>query len=253
MTDSTDTITQEQVSALLERLQQLHQQIHRTRQELAPIEKNLTQVYKKYQVAIGHLQRENYQLQTKIAILQELLDGSHQDQEGKSTTDNAGLEETIDLTGIQIQQPHNDDDMAKDMLHEHIYMVLDNEDDQLLAHLQAMCSDQATKLVDVLEQIPWGIVWTSRTTPGETPAEQYQRLTTWEQALQTHWHMLEQAKERSKSDRRYGLWLQYQKGQEAWDRFLQESTLRMQDDNEELHLELQRLRDRQAEMGDEHE
>jgi hypothetical protein len=253
MTGPTDTITQEQVHALLERLRHLHQLIHTARQELAPMENNLARVYKEYQAAIGHLQRESYQLQTKIAILQELLDSSHQDQEGKSATDNAGSEEIIDLTGMQIQQPHNDDDMAKDMLHEHIYMVLDNEDDELLAHLQAMCSDHATKFVDVLEQIPWGIVWTSRTTPVETPAEQYQRLTTWEQALQTHLHMLEQARERGHSDRRYGLWLQYQKGSEAWNRFLQESILRIQDGNEELHLELQRLRDRQAEMGVEHE
>jgi hypothetical protein len=254
MTDPTDTITQEQVNALLKRLRQLHQRIHATRQELAPMENNLAHVYKEYQAAIGHLQRKSYQLQTKIVILQELLDSSsNKSSENEGTVPSEEPRETIDLTGVQIQQPHDDKDVAKDMLHEHIFMVLDNKDDELLAHLQAMCSNPATKLIDVLEQIPWGSVWTSPTTPVETLSEQYQRLATWEQALQTHLRMLEQARERSQSDRRYGLWLQYQKGQEAWNRFLQESALRMQDLNDELNLELQRLRDRQAEMGDEHE
>ena len=253
MTDPTDTITQEQVNALLERLRQLHQRIHATRQELAPMENNLAHVYKEYQAAIGHLQRESYQIQTKIVILQELLDSpSNQRQENGGTMPSEEPGETIDLPGVQIQQRHDDKDVAKDMLHEHIFMVLDSEDDELLAHLQAMCSDPATKLIDVLEQIPWGSVWTSRTTV-ETLSEQYRRLATWEQALQTHLRTLEQARERSQSDRRYGLWLQYQRGQEAWSRFLQESTLRLQDLNDELNLELQRLRDRQAEMVDEHE
>src|SRR5579859_6523241 len=179
MTDQSDTITQEQVNALLERLQQLHQRVHTIRQELAPMEEQLAHVYKEYQAAISHLQRENYQLQTKIAILQELLDRSNQDQE--ETVQSDRLEENITPPDMGMQQLHNDKDMAKDILHEHIFMVLDNEEDELLAHLQAMCSDPATKLVDVLEQIPWGIVWTNQTTSVETLSEQYRRLVTWEQ------------------------------------------------------------------------
>src|SRR5579864_1057937 len=142
MTDSTDTVTQEHVNALLKRLQQLHQQIHVVRQELAPMENNLAHVYKEYQAAIGHLQREGYQLQTKIAILQETLESSsNQGQENGGTVPSEGAEESIGQTGGQIQEPHDDRDVAKDMLHEHIFMVLDNEDDELLAHLQAMCSN----------------------------------------------------------------------------------------------------------------
>ena len=250
MTDTPERVTQGQVNILLERLQQLHQRIHVIQQEIAPIESNLARVYKEYQAAIGHLQREHYQLQTKIALLQEIFDGSNQDQ--GSTTHSQEAEGTIDLTSVQ-SQSHNNDDIAKDMLHEHLYMVLDTEDDELLAHLQALCSDPTTKLVDVLEKIPWGAVWINRTTPMETLVQQYQRLITWEQALQAHLHLFERIRGRSQLDRRYGLWLQYQKGQQEWNQFLQGVTARMQEYNAELKLELQHLSDCQAKMRYEHE
>ena len=56
------------------------------------------------------------------------------------------------------------------MLLEHLFRVLDpmvnDEDGELLANLQGLCSDPIASLADVLEELPWGLVWITRSLLG---------------------------------------------------------------------------------------
>ena len=76
--------------------------------------------------------------------------------------------------------------------------------------------------------------------------QQHQRLIVWQQALSKQLKNLQQATERLKNDKRYGLWQQRQKGQEHWHNFLNQCVEQQQDQNEELQLELCNLKEEWA-------
>jgi hypothetical protein len=93
----------------------------------------------------------------------------------------------------------------------------------------------------MLEHVPWGAVWTNRSRQ-ESVNEQYQRLKIWEEALSQQLTYLHNETDRLyKNDRRYGLWQQYQKGEESWKQFLQQSLEKQKERNEDLQAELDDL------------
>jgi hypothetical protein len=100
--------------------------------------------------------------------------------------------------------------------------MVNHEDGELLANLQGLCSDPIASLADVLEELPWGLVWTTHSLQ-ENIADQHRRLAIWEQALKRQMEKLNRATERLKKDQRYGLW--------------------QQDQNYELQAELDSLRE----------
>src|SRR5438128_9533146 len=118
--------------------------------------------------------------------------------------------------------------------------MLNSEDADLLAHMQGMFNNPATRLIDALEQLPWGEVWMARGSH-ETLAVQYRRLSVWERSLTNQLKSLSRETERLHKDSRYGLWEQYQRGAQAWQEFGEQAIKQQQWHNAELVGEVQRL------------
>ncbi|MEQ8961523.1 MAG: hypothetical protein RLP02_26955 [Coleofasciculus sp. C2-GNP5-27] len=241
------TITQTDVDTVLRELQHLRQQIAIARETIAPLEANLAAVYDEFQAVVGGLRRQSMRLQTEIATLRTQidrfthdLDDSKESDEGNDQLFYAQAEETIDSASVDPEA------VEKDMLLEHLFRVLDpmvnDEDGELLANLQGLCSDPTASLADVLEELPWGFVWT-RCSVEENLANQHRRLRIWEQALRRQLETLNRATERLQKDQRYGLWQQREKGQDDWRRFLNQCIEQQQDQNYELQAELESLRE----------
>ncbi|MEQ8974156.1 MAG: hypothetical protein RIE73_27645 [Coleofasciculus sp. C1-SOL-03] len=247
MTDSASTITQTQVDALLGQLQELRQQIAIARETIAPLEANLVAVYDEFQAVVGGLRRQSMRLQTEIATLRTQIDRFTHDPDDSLESDEGNDQlfyvkeaETIDSDSVDPEA------VDKDMLLEHLFRVLDpmvnDEDGELLANLQGLCSDPMASLADVLEELPWGFVWTKRSVE-ENLANQHRRLRIWEQALRRQLENLNRATERLQKDQRYGLWQQREKGEDDWRRFLDQCVEQQQDQNYELQAELDSLRE----------
>ncbi|NER31749.1 MAG: hypothetical protein F6J89_30095, partial [Symploca sp. SIO1C4] len=204
MTNSASTITQTEVDALVRHLQELRQQISTARETIAPLEANLAEVYDEFQVVVGGLRRQSMRLQAEIVTLRVQIDCFTHDQDDTLEQDEsndkllyAKEEETTDSA------PADPEKVEKDTLLEHLFRILDpmvnDEDSELLANLQGLCDDPNTTLADVLEELPWGLVWTTRSSQ-ENLANQHRRLTIWEQALKQQLDNLNLATERLKKD-----------------------------------------------------
>jgi DNA anti-recombination protein RmuC len=125
--------------------------------------------------------------------------------------------------------------------------MVNEGDADLLANLQGLCNDPAIRLADILEQVPWGLVWESCSLH-EGLANQHRRLTTWEKALARQLESLNQATERLKEDSRYGLWQQRQKDAKTWQSFLDEAAEQQREANARLTAELEELNEKLARM-----
>ena len=239
MNDRPSIINQIDVDVLLSRLQQLLEQINDARLAVAPLEAGLAMAYNDYQTTVGQLFRETNRLQIEIDMLRTRIEGIDQDTVVHPIPDinemRNGKLERADL-----------EEEEKDILLEHLFRVLDpmvnDEDADFLANLQGLCNNPNTHLVDVLEKIPWGIVWTTRSQLEDLVA-QYQRLNVWAQALVRQLNHLERENERLRKDSRYGLWEQYQRGPTAWQEFLQHTAQQQQEYNVELTEKLRSLQD----------
>jgi len=240
--DRLSVITQTDIDVLLSRLQQVLQQINDSRLALAPLGAGLAMAYNAYQTAVGRLFRETNRLQLEIDMLRARIDGMDQV---------TPLPPTSGINEVRSEPQGRADPEAveKDILLEHLFRVLDpmvnNEDAEFLANLQGLCNNPTTQLVDALEKIPWGIVWTTRG-PQEDVGAQYRRLGVWEQALSRQLNHLEREKERLRKDSRYGLWEQYQRGSAAWQEFLEHTAQQQQEYNVELTERLRGLQDEWA-------
>jgi len=232
--------TQADVDAQLSRLRLLLSQIDNARLAVAPLETGLAIAYSGYQDMVGWLYRETNRLQIEIDMLRVRIDGLGQDAPSTQTT--------TDVSKVRREQQDVADPEAveKDVLLEHLFRVLDpmvnDEDAELLANLQGLCNNPSTQLVDALEKIPWGIVWTTRGSQ-EDLVVQYRRLSVWEQALVRQLNHLKREKARLRKDSRYGLWEQYQRGPTAWQEFLQHTAQQQQEYNVELTEKLRSLQD----------
>ncbi len=243
---STSKINQADVDHLLTQLQQMRQEIATVRESLVPLEANLATAYNEFQAVVGALRRQSMRLQAEIAALRSQIQRFTQDeddsqQQNIATDDLLYKEEQI--TEFTQKDPEAID---KDMLLEHIFRLLDPDvnagDAELLANLQGLCSDATASLADVLEELPWGIVWTTRNSQ-ENLTKQYQRLQVWEGALNRQLQNLKRATERLYKDSRYGLWQQQQKSPEHWHNFLNQCIEQQQDQNYELQAELDKLKE----------
>lgn len=242
MNDWPSVINQTDVDALLSRLQQVLQQINDARLAVAPLEASLAIIYNDYQTAVGRLYRETNRLQIEIEMLCARIDGIDKDTPLPSTPD-------INEMRSEPQGRADPEAVEKDILLEHLFRVLDpmvnSEDAEFLANLQGLCNNPTTQLVDALEKIPWGIVWTTKGSQEDLVA-QYRRLGVWELALERLLNHLEGEKERIRKDSRYGLWEQYQGGPVAWQQFLQHTAQQQQEYIVELTAKLRSLQDEWA-------
>ncbi len=244
MTDSLSTTTQKDVDTLLAYLQELRQQIKAAQEAVAPLKSNLALAYSEYEIAVGLLRREASRLQIEINILRAQIEGSGRGQE------DTFLRQAVEDNGVRDRQdtaPVDPDALDKDVLLEHLFRVLDDEDDELLSTLQGICNDPATRLADALEVVPWGRVWTMRG-PQENLAAQYRRLATWEVALAKQLEDLNHVAEDLRKHAHFGLWQQREKGLQAWQDFLHQAAEQQKEYNDNLAIELNSLREKWAGM-----
>jgi len=245
---STSEITQGDIDNLLAQMQKLRQGITTARKSIAPLEENLAETYNEFQAVVGGLRRQSMRLQAEIASLRIQIKRFTQDEDDAPQHEDIeddsfiyGKEEAATETSFQDPEA-----VDKDMLLEHMFRVLDPDideaDGELVANIQGICIDPTASLADVLEELPWGVVWTTCSSQ-ETLKDQYDRLSIWQQALQRQLENLNRATERLQKDQRYALWQQRQKGADDWQNFLDSYVEQQQDQNYELQAELDRLRE----------
>ncbi len=239
-------ISQSNVDDLLGHLQTIRFSIATARESIAPLEANLAETYNEFQAVVGGLRRQSVRLQAEIASLRIQIkrftededDAPQQDIEDDDLIEN---EEAIAETSFQDPEA-----VDKDMLLEHIFRVLDPDiddvDAELVANIQGICIDPTASLADILEELPWGVVWTTCSLQ-ETLKDQYDRLSIWQQALKRQLENLNRATERLQKDQRYAMQQQRQKGADEWQNFLDSCLEQQQDQNYELQGELDRLRE----------
>jgi hypothetical protein len=241
---SISEISQTDINTLLPQLQQLRQEITTARDQLAPLEANLVETYNEFQAVVGALRRHSMRLGAEIASLRMQIEYfTHQNDAPQL---DESYNNSFDAKQEMIESTQKDPEaIDKDMLLEHIYRVLDpdvnDEDAQLVGYLQGLCNDATASLADVLEELPWGVVWTNRNSQ-ENLTQQFQRLKIWEVALNRQLQNLKLSTERLYKDPRYPLWQQQQKGQEHWRHFLNQCIEQQQDQNDELQAELGKLK-----------
>ena len=231
--------TQLNVNILLDRLRALRQQIEAARATIAPLEANLALAQKEFRAEIGYLLDEINRLNMEIIQMRSKIKGAEQAYSEK--------QQPVPATDIQIKNKKREEpkkrtteEEAKYELVEHLVMILDDKDDELLALIDGLCSDPSIRLAYALEQLPWGIIWIKRE-PLEELTDQYQRLKTWEHALVLQLEELKRTVELIYRDSRYGLWLQYQKGVDIWKDFLAQVAWRYQEEKTEMEEELRGL------------
>ncbi|WP_204150608.1 hypothetical protein [Leptolyngbya sp. CCY15150] len=243
MTDSTSTqtITQQDIDILLERLKALRAEIQTARKAISPLEENLKLAFEAFQIVVGGARRHCRRLQAEIGNLRtriHSLNGQDDDLLDFDLIEEDTRDDVLETTQVE----KDPEAVEKDILYEHLLNVLDSIDDaDLFANLQTLCQDPTVSLAEVLEQSPWELVWQARPVQ-ESLLDQHRRLQRWEASLLRQVETLTRVEDRLRNDSRYGLWQQQQKGAEVWEQFLQQALEQQEDQNQELEAELETLR-----------
>ena len=252
-------VTEADVAVVLQRLKKLRQQVAMARAASAPMKANLVAAEQEYQDHISPLRREASRIRAQINELHDRLarvQGVLTHLPGDSSIDGiVGGPRDAEVVPVVSSGASSDPEVIeKDTLLEHVYRVLDPMtnpgDAELVGQLQGLCTDPVTRLADVLEQLEWGPIWEGKSFQ-ETPAAQCRRLQAWERALADQLTSLDRGAEQLRKDRRYGLWLQREKGVDAWRGFLEQAARQYENDIADLRAQLEALRRQWAQLVNE--
>ncbi len=227
------------IDVLLADIRDSRARIHQRREVMAPLEAELALAYDAYLVKLGPERRITLRLQAEIAALRAAVASGPTTVEPEQAGGQAQDAEPLIRETLEPEESREVDReaLAKDQLLEHVFRVLDPDIDErdaaLFITLQERCRDPRTGLGDLLVNIPWGAVWEERT-PKEDLTAQFQRLTTWSEALADQLAELDRAEAALHRDRRYPLLKRRRQGEEAWQAFLDDALARQQAHNREL-------------------
>ena len=256
MTDATPPtgmINLASIDAVLARLGNLKAQVHAARETLKPLEDGLEQAKREYQDHTGPLLRQINKLRAEVAELDDqirALEGKEEPIE-KVNSDpiidpNGG--NTGKTTSTEAKEEKAPVDLEKDELLELARRLLDPdvnpEDANLIGEIDGMVSNPAVTLADILERLPWGVVWEQAAVTEDLPAR-YRRLSAWERALANQLTSLKRGEERLRRDSRYPLWQWRQQGLAAWQTYLADAERQLQN---EIRSQEQRRADRQTRL-----
>jgi hypothetical protein len=235
------SITQENIAALLVRLQELQKQVALVRDQIDPLEAKLTSVQKEFSTALN-VTLQKIQLQkADIRHLRDQMESQNRNNFPPTHIGNRRVDPTkLVSPGRNAAKRRGLDEEVKNELSEHVVLILDDKQEELQAHINSLCSNPLLKLADVLEQVPWGAIWTTKNV-AEALQDQYRRLASWEKALAERLEGLRHTFFQLQRDRRYMLWQEYQKGPIAWRDYLESLRQQYQAESEELAAELQGL------------
>ena len=239
----------QEINEILEHLQLLRQQIIESRQAISPMEENLKLAKDEFQAAVGFLRRQVLRTQAEIAHIRARIENLAREEE-TTWEENKPFEPATEDAREFISEPkfQDPDGVEKDILLEHLVMILDDhmnnlEEESLLARIVGLCNDPSVELADVLTELPWGNIWTNAS-PLDNLASQHRRLSAWAKALEAQLNGLQNAMSNLQNDPRFGLWQQREKGPQAWNIFLQAAGKQLKEQNAELKNELESLQTR---------
>jgi DNA anti-recombination protein RmuC len=249
-------VDQADIDAVLARLSDLKAQVKATREMLKPLEEGLEQAKREYQDRVGPLLRQINKLRAEVAELDDqirVLEDAEETPEPTGPGPDNGMNHGFGDTTAQAASAAPKDgsspiDLEKDQLLELARRLLDPDanpsDASLIGEIDGMVSNPAVTLADILERLPWGVVWVQAAVT-EDLAVQFRRLSGWERALANQLASLKRGEERLRRDSRYPLWQRQQQSAAAWQAYLADVERQLQD---ETTSQEQRRADRQARL-----
>ena len=259
MTDPTPSnavTSQADIDTVLLKLNDLRRQVKATRETLKPLEEGLEQAKREYQDSVGPLLRQINKLRAEVAELDDQIRVFENPDDAPARRepepDNGVKHDPGDASGQTASTATRSEsaplDLEKDQLLELARRLLDPDanpgDASLIGEIDGLVSNPAVTLADILERLPWGVMW-ERPAMTEDLAAQYRRLNGWERALTNQLAALKRGEERLRRDSRYPLWQHLQLGAAAWRSFLADVERQLQD---ETKSQEQRRADRQARL-----
>jgi hypothetical protein len=226
-----------EVGALLERLRRLIAQLAAERAALAPLERDIAAAWSEYQDHLKPLHDEGRRLAHKLTPAARVR------PEPPPVVDLTDpTPPRVGPAGGAATQPPDPELVEKDMLLEHLMLVLDAELDEdagyLIAVVQGRVDDRAYGLADLLESVPWGAAWTERERREDASAQR-RRLERWEAALTRQLEVVRNSGARLRwHDQRYPVYEQWQRGPESWKGYLARDTAQLEEHNLELRAAL---------------
>jgi hypothetical protein len=242
--------TEREVAVLLEGLKRLVAQIAAERAALAPLERDIATAWSEYQDRLEPLRTEGRRLAQKLTV------------KARARAEPPPIVDLTDPTPRTdgridgaAKQPLDAELVDKDMLLEHLMLVLDAELDQdasnLIAVVQGRLEEPACGLADLLESVPWGAAWTERAR-SEDASGQRRRLERWEAALTRQLEAVRDSGARlRREDQRYLVYEQWQRGPESWNAYLARETAQLEEQNLELRATLEERSGEQDRAEDE--
>jgi hypothetical protein len=255
-TPPTEIADQASIAALLSQLSELKAQVKATRELLGPLEDGLEKAKREYQDRVGPHLRQISKLGTELAGLEvqiRALEESEEDTEptdpvSEGGSDDGTLTPPPNEQALAPKEESVPSDQDKELLLVHAFRLLDSQvnpsDAALIGEIDGMVKNPAVTLADILERLPWGVVWEQANETEDLNA-QCRRLSGWERALANQLASLKRGEELLKRDTRYPLWQRQQQGADAWRAYLAEAEQQLQ--GEIAPLELRRA-DRQAQL-----
>lgn len=234
--EQAEVALQEQIDKALERLRTLHTQIQTLREEQAPLQDEMEQVWEELQGLLADLRRRRRELGNEIGRLERSRQLEQRPRGGDTIQIGSGIvagggENTREvdqgkgLKGLLVPNGRRSQQQAeaihKDELCELVAYVIENRNDPLLSRLGGLYRDPEVKLADMLELVPFGL-WAkeSRRERGDL-GRRLERLVAWEEALSSRLASLQWLDEKLKNDRRYEPVQERRKGREAWDVYVE--------------------------------
>jgi uncharacterized phage infection (PIP) family protein YhgE len=134
----------------------------------------------------------------------------------------------------------------KRALADHIYYFLEQDQEAVMQHVNAVLNKENTDIGHMLELLAWGDIWKARPA-WESLEDQYQRLKGWQPMLKARLSYWKGEVQRLESEKRYALWKIKNQGEAHWQAYLDDLVEKQKSENAKLSHEVAVL---EAELQD---
>lgn len=237
---------QAKINLLLEKLKISLDKIGELRTLANDLENDLTEVQHDYELKLGSLNIEATQLERLIIILRASLARKpvsvrESEQISPPPVPPPELIEDDSSEPKPLPPPEKDPRASrKRALADHVMSFVPNDEmETVLQVVNAILDDEQRDVGDMLELIPWGVIWTARAEAWETPEMQFDRLQGWNQELQARLTYWEGQIQRLKKDERDGLLQEMRvRSHSDWLAYLEGLASKQAEQNKEMRQEI---------------
>jgi hypothetical protein len=237
-------ITEKQIQEILLGLKELLERIDLLRQKSVDIEQGLTETKRRYDERLGDLNAEEERLRVLSYSLRARL---QEKPVNNSLTTTYSPPDMFSPEPVEPPPPVGPDPSLQNLysksdeirrhrkqkIADHIYYFIDPSQENVLKVINSMLVSESADVGEMLERIIWGPIWSERA-DWETLDDQYQRLSEWQQSLRDRMTYREAIIYNLERDTCYALWLEWIKGEDQWNQFLEELVRKQQAENERL-------------------